>query len=672
MAAAVVLLAACANMGRPEGGPRDETPPVFVRANPGVGALNVDQNRIDIYFDENIKLENIMDKLVVSPVQKQVPQAIANGRHLRVELRDTLIPDATYTLDFSDAIRDLNEGNILDGFAMDFSTGETRDSLSISGMLFEARTLEPAQGMLVGVHSNLEDSALTKLQFNRIAKTNQLGQFTIRNLAPGQYRLYAVNDVNRDYRWDRSEDVAFYDLVVEPSVEDIVVSDTLRASDGADSIVTRPGSRYLPNDILLTWFNENYRSQYLKNYSRTDSTRLVIEFGAPSDTFPTLTIVNGPRAGATLAEIGRLDHSWARDSLEYWLTDPEVIHQDTLVIAANYLRTDTLNNLTWTNDTLKFINKIKPQKEKKKKDKNKEKNDSVASDSLPQLTFLDFSTMMKGTQEVNMPLRFKSSQPLDSINNDAIHLEIKEDSLWVDLGPQKLTRDSLNRQLDYSLHVDWLPGETYRFRADSASIFGIYDQWNRPISQEITTRKLEEYSTLTLKLVGAPDSLPMVVELLNSSDKPLTSVRAANGEARFEYILPGAYYVRAFVDVNDNGTWDTGNIEAHSQPEDTYYYPKKINVKKNWDISQQWNINELPVDLQKPLEIKKNKPKTKDRDQRRGQNGDEDEDEEDEFGDGFGYGNDRFGGGSNRNPNRGSGFRGLGGEQSVGQGSFRR
>lgn len=106
----------------------------------------------------------------------------ANGRKVTVEFRDTLLPNTTYTVDFADAIKDLNESNVLDGLALDFATGDSIDSLRISGMLFEARTLEPAQGMLVGVYSNLSDTAIRTLPFERITKTNQLGQFTIRNL----------------------------------------------------------------------------------------------------------------------------------------------------------------------------------------------------------------------------------------------------------------------------------------------------------------------------------------------------------------------------------------------------------------------------------------------------------------------------------------------------------
>lgn len=107
-AVAAALLTACASIGRPEGGPRDMTPPVVVRTEPAERALNVSDNRVSIYFDENIQVEDPMTKVVVSPPQKTPPLVSGNGRRIRVEMRDTLLPNTTYTIDFADAIKDLN------------------------------------------------------------------------------------------------------------------------------------------------------------------------------------------------------------------------------------------------------------------------------------------------------------------------------------------------------------------------------------------------------------------------------------------------------------------------------------------------------------------------------------------------------------------------------------
>ncbi|MCM1037488.1 MAG: Ig-like domain-containing protein [Bacteroides sp.] len=284
--AAALLLAACASVGRPEGGPRDVLPPEPVRSNPAQGERNVKRTSFTITFDENIALDDAFNKVVISPVQTDPPQVSANGRRITVNLRDTLEPDRTYTVDFGDAIKDLNEGNVLDGFALEFSTGDNIDTLRISGRVMQASSLEPAQGMLVAAYSNTADSAIRTLKPDRIARTNQYGQFTLRNLADRDYRIYALNDLNRDYHWDRSEDVAFLDTLIRPYVTTVWVTDTLYDSLREDSIVQREGRRYLPNDVLLTWFNEGYRAQYLRDYSRPERRKIQLLLGAPAQSEP--------------------------------------------------------------------------------------------------------------------------------------------------------------------------------------------------------------------------------------------------------------------------------------------------------------------------------------------------------------------------------------------------
>ncbi len=642
--ALTLIMAACASIGRPEGGPRDELPPVFVSSNPVQGATNVKSNKIEIFFDENLKVEDVANKVVISPAQKAMPSIIANGKKITVELRDTLKENSTYTIDFSDAIRDLNEGNPLDGFALDFSTGATIDSLRISGIVLEARNLEPAQGMLVGVYSNSADSAISTLPFDRIAKTNQLGQFTVRGLKPGSYRIYALNDKNRDYHWDRTEDVAFYDLEVSPSTEPIQVTDTLRASNGTDSLVVRDGVKFLPNNILLTWFNEGYAAQYLKDYKRPDRRRITFNFATKADTLPIITLVNGPKAGIVIDEWAELNASETLDTLEYWINEPEILAQDSILVEAKYLRTDTADKLSWATDTLKLF-----YKEPKKKKKNNEEE----SDSVQQLNFINWMLQAANPQEVNRPLHFLSSQPLAAIDNSGVRLSIKRDTVWEPIPNKTIIPDSTGHILNFTLNNQWEPGGRYKLEIDSAALVGIYNEWNKPFKQEFSVRANEDYTNLYFNVTGT--DRPIVVELLNGSDKVVAIAPVINGTASFKYMLPGTYYARAFIDSNNNGIYDTGNIAQKLQPEEIYYYPKKINARKNWDIEQSWNIYDQPLDLQKPLDIKKNKPAQKKSDKNK-QNEDEEEDEYDEFDDEYYSNPNRSNNSTNPSTNR-SGLR---------------
>lgn len=681
-AAVASLLGACASMGRPTGGDYDIEPPVYVKSNPAIGATGINRNHITIDFNENVQVEDVMNKVVVSPAQKNIPQITANGHRVLVELRDTMQPGTTYTIDFSDAISDLNEKNVLDGFAIDFSTGDSIDSLRLSGMVFEARTLEPAQGVLVGVYSNLTDTTITTLPLERIAKTNQLGQFTVRGLKPGDYHIFAINDINRDYHWDRSEDVAFYDVTVSPTAETTTVTDTLTAADGSDSIVSVSRTKYLPNDILLTWFNEGYTPQYLKDYTRPDRRRLFVKFSAPSDTLPEIRLLNGVDSGQPIDRWARLNATATLDSLEYFITDTAVVAQDTMMIEMRYLRTDTLDQLSWGTDTLRVLFKgareEKRQKEeaekkaaerRKKAEKKGENIDSIEAAEAAKLTFVKVSAPGGATQEIYKPLFIDVDQPLDTIIQSGLRMLILNDTIWDTIpAPPLVPVDSFGL-LKYQLDMKWTPGTKYKYVADSATIIGAYNQWNSTFTHEFSTRKLEDYSALYFNVTGVTDSA--VVEVLDKSDKPVDESPLKGGVAEFPYMQPGTYYARLYIDRNGNGKWDTGSLLDSVQPEEVYYYPKKIVLKKNWDVEQSWNIYDTPIDLQKPKEIVKNKPKTAKKRRRNkdgtyidDENGERNPDEEEEdpynegnfFGPGNSNGTRNFGNGMNGFNNRG-GFR---------------
>lgn len=663
--AVALLTAACASIGRPEGGPRDEVAPVFVRSTPVMGALNVDRTRLDLWFDENLKLEDPNNKVVISPVQKENARVNANGRHLTVEFRDTLRDTTTYVIDFADAIRDLNEGNILDGFSFDFSTGDHIDTLSVSGMVFQARNLEPAQGMVVGVYSNLADSAVSTLQLERVAKTNQYGQFTIRGLKPGNYNVFAIDDRNHDWHWDRSEDIAFFPMSVSPSVHPVEVSDTLRGSDGADSIVVRQGWEYLPNDLLLTWFNENYRSQYLRDNKRPDQRYLEFKFGAPVDTMPEFTIVNGPYAGRRLEDYTIMETRQERDSMIYWLRDTVLVNQDSLLLSARYQKTDSLDRLVWQTDTLKMFWKRPKVKEKKQKDK--EKNDTTAVDSIPEIPFLDFKPTANGSQDLNLPMTFESPSPLMPVPDNGWRLEIARDTLWVPVPAARFEADSVSPRR-MVLTTDWEEGSKYRMTIDSTAVSDIYGVFTKEIRHEFTTKKLEDYGNILLHItdlqgLALPDSVQVVVELLSSSDQPVATVVADKGGwAQFSFITPGTYYARGIIDLNHDGKWTTGNYGEKRLPEDVFYYSKKLQLRKNWDLEQDWSLLDTPVDAQKPMEIKKNRPQTKGPQQVQPEEDEYDEDDyfhdTDSWGNGSQYNN---AGGNRRSGGFGGGGFGNGG-----------
>ena len=651
-ALALAILAGCASIGRPTGGPRDEHPPVFVRSNPLPGALNVNRKRLEIYFDENVQLDDAFNKVIVSPSQTMSPIVRSLGHRVTVELRDTLVLDATYTIDFGDAIKDLNEGNVLDGFALDFSTGESIDSLRVSGVLLEARTLEPAQGVLVGVYSTPEDSAITTLPLERVSRTNSRGQFTIRGLKDRPYRVFAIDDVNRDNKWDRSEGIAFFDMPVVPSVEKIEVNDTLRTEEGADSIVTRPGVAYLPSDILLTWFKEDFSTHYLKDNGRVSRNKVNIVLSAPYDTAPSAEIVRTPALeGLRWSDITVADITPGNDTVTWWIKDPRALAVDSLTLAVTYPRTDSLENVVMYSDTIRFF--YRPSSDELKKAKEKAKLQEKGADTIPEPPVLmEVRNFTGATHDVYRPVIIEATTPWADIDTTKVHFRAFIDSLWTDVAHGPLEPIEGQTILRRKLQFDPVPGMKYRLEADSAAFTDIYGNVNKAFKHEFTVKELDKYSKLIFNV--APVDTAIVVELLDGRDNVVRKVKAENGRAVFEYVNPGTYYARMYYDDNGDGKWTPGNVAAKTQAEETAYYPAKIDARANWDVDLTWDIYATPLDVQKPYAIMKNKPKLKKGEKAPDEYGEEEE--VDEWGRPINK-NDR----TNRNNTGFGGFGGFGG-----------
>lgn len=621
---AAAVMYSCANIGNPSGGPIDKTPPIFMRSNPTPNAVNVKDRKIEIFFDEIVTLKDPSTKIIVSPAQTEMPRMSALGRKVTVELVDSLLPNTTYTIDFSNSIQDNNEGNAIDNFAFAFSTGSVIDSMRVSGYVLDSRTLEPMQSVVVGLQSNLADSAFHKEKLQRVALTNDRGQFTIRNVSPGSYHIFALKDLDRDYKFGNpTEDIAFLDSIIVPSIGSREAADTVYNDlNEIDTIMRATRPAYFPNDILLSMFNEDRKSQYLANNLRVDSTRISLTFAAASDTLPSLSIVG---RNDVPDQWYTLERSQTNDTLTYWIRPPHLVSADTLMVATTYLRTDTASNLSWGTDTLKFT--FQRQKAKKKK-KNEE------TDSLEQIRFMELHPLANGTQEVYAPLLLQTGTPIERYSREAFHLQrkLQNDTTFYPAEIKSIAlRDSTLSRRDLMLKVDWEPGAAYTLAVDSLAMTDIYGLQTKPLKVDFNVRKMEEYGNIVFNITAMRDSA--IVELLDGTEKIVLRAPVKNHRAELLNLLPGKYYARLFIDRNGNGKYDTGNYDMHLQPEETVYYPGAINLKKNWDVEQTWDIYATPIDKQKPEAIKKNKPERKKWDKVIPEKTEADEDEENGFSD---------------------------------------
>lgn len=611
----IILLAivtySCASIGNPDGGPYDEDPPKFMGSTPGLRSVNNKKQKIELEFDEFIKLEKASEKVIFSPPQMEQPELKVVGKKVSVEYLDSLIDSTTYTIDFSDAIVDNNEGNPMGNFTFSFSTGNNIDTMEVSGVVLQASDLEPIKGIQVGLHKDLNDSAFTTKPFDRVSRTDSRGRFSIRGVAPGKYRIYALKDGNQNYLFDsKTELIAYSDSIIIPDMvpatrEDTIWKDTLTI----DTIKTVPYTRFLPDSLILRAFKEENDRQYLTRSQRDQENHFILTFSAKNDTLPTIKGLNFDEKDAFVIET-----TPRNDSICYWVKDSLVYLMDTLAIQLDYLYTDTLNQLVPKTDTLYLANKLtRAQKEKireeqeKEKEKERKKREKKGLEPEKEPTkFLNMKVDAASSFDINSNVILSFEEPLVSIDTSAIHMEIKVDTLWQP-APFLLVEDSVMPRT-YQILAQWEPEKEYQLTIDSAAIKGLYGLHTNKVQQSMKVKKLDEYGTLLLNVVGAASH--SIVELLDNSGKVLRREPVTKeGTADFYFLNPGAkYYVRLLEDRNGNGVWDTGNYALGIQPEEVYYFPKVWEMKANFEFEETWNIHEIPLFRQKLDEIKKQKP----------------------------------------------------------------
>ncbi len=609
-------LGGCASMGTPDGGPYDETPPRMVSSVPVLNATNWEKKKISILFDEYIKLEGANEKVVVSPPQQEAPNIRADGKRIKIDFFDSLQANTTYTIDFGDAIVDNNEGNPMGLFSYSFATGNHVDTLEVSGHVLNAENLEPIKGIYVGLHTDPSDTAFTTKPLTRVSRTNSLGRFTIKGIAPGRYRLYALQDADGNYTFNqKSEVIAFDTLLIEPTCAPDVRYDTLwRDSIHYDSIVAVPYTHYYPDNVVLRAFLEEGQDRHLLKTERKVPTQFTLYFTAPNDTLPQIRGLNFDAEDAFVVE-----PSAHFDTITYWIPDTTIAYLDTLSIDLTYMDTDTLGVLQERTEPLDLAARTtrakqlqdearaKEEWEKKQRKKRRRNKDGEAKE-VPyprQQHFVTYTVRPSGNLAPNQNITFEFSEPVEKIDTAGLHFHRKVDTTWVEA--PYLFLPVKNKLRQYRLFAEWRPKETYRFEIDSAAFHSVMGSPVQGGHQTFRVRPNDEFSSLFIQLhlkdTGA------VVQLLNRGDKVVRSARAnAKGQADFFYLKPDTYYLRLFIDRNGNNRWDTGDFRAGQQPEEVFYFPKPLTLRAKWEVDQEWDVRGIDLTRQKPKEITKQKP----------------------------------------------------------------
>ncbi|MDR1585752.1 MAG: Ig-like domain-containing protein, partial [Prevotellaceae bacterium] len=477
----IFIICACANRGQgPTGGKKDETPPRVLKETPANGSVNNERKKVQIVFDENISLEKAADNVIISPPQKRPPQIAGYGKTLSVTFEEELMPNTTYSINFGNAIVDLNEKNVLKNYVFAFSTGTEIDTLRISGTVINAEDLNPVSGILVGIYSETQDSVFTKKPFLRIGRTDEKGYFQIDNIKEGTYQIFALGDLNRDYYFQPGEGLAFTDSLVTPAFRIEEMRDTIwKDSVTVDSVRTYMGSRFLPDDILFRYFKEAKKRQYFVKSERREAHYFSLFFGTKADSLPKLQPLNFEWEGKYIIEKNN-----TLDSLTYWTTDSLVWQKDTLTMAMTYFKSDSIYQLVETTDTINVIMR-RPRT-------------AARGNRQEKTPALSISNNISGVFEIYNPVLLRVNEPVEEVDMSKIVLSQKIDTVLKEL-PLKW-RQTDSTKMRFAIDYKWEAEKNYELNIDSAAFRSIYGKVNDKYNGKFKIRSLEEYSALKIVL----------------------------------------------------------------------------------------------------------------------------------------------------------------------------
>ncbi len=553
----------------------------MLSSTPAPGATDFQGKVVTIIFDENVQLKDADQKFVMSPPTAKRPRVEAHAKQVRVQFdeEEELLPATTYTLDFADCLSDLNEGNVYENFTFSFSTGESTDSMMISGNVFDAQTLMPVEGIYVLLHANLTDTAFTNATPIRIAKTDSHGRFAIKNVPDNaEYDVYALDDQNRNFMFDQpGEKIAWLGRHVTPSFETRQVADSVRTDSTYvlnDTVryyyspIMRDTLVYTPDSLTIFAFSEDNYDQYITADERKSRNIISLALNKPMARRPKVTF-----PGNEGRDVGVFQYSPTNDTVKIWLTDTTVWHRDSVVIAVNYLWADSLGNLVDKVDTLKewhFERKAEEPKQKRRRKKTEEK---------PKVKMMEVKIATSVAPYADLSIN--STTPFASFVWDSVRLFVKADTLFnpVTFTPVEDTVNVCHKAIKFK----WEPGAQYKLEVDSAAARDIYGLVNDALSLNVSVTALDKYGTLYIDVDSVPQNA-----LIQLTDMRGNVVRhnylKPSGKAGFRFLKPGDYMLRILMDDNRDGKWTTGKFADRRQPEALIYYMEKVSIRQNWDI----------------------------------------------------------------------------------------
>jgi uncharacterized protein (DUF2141 family) len=610
LSAIIVLISSCANETALTGGPKDITPPKVLKSTPENFSVNFNSNIVVFEFDEYIKLNNVKQKLMVSPPLDKDPDISQKGKKVTMKLNAPLMENVTYNFFFDDAIVDYNEGNALKNFSYIVSTGESLDSLSLEGRLRDSYTFKPVENSLVMLHADLSDSSFIKNKPYYITKTDKDGFFHFTHLKDTTYKIFALKDLNNSYTFDLiTEDIAFYDSAFKLSYDTLIHINLLsfQEIDTVQKVIEKKATQLNTMQLIFKFPPQEPRIEF---YNTLPETRHII-FSNNKDTLTVFT------SGIDTVFCTVYDKEQFIDSVRIIVNNQRLVKSSALKVTPEFgnkvFYKDELF-LDFNNfikevlcDTLKVVTNIdtifdttfvrmhllEPENISAKIDLNLDIEKKYQL-FIPDSAFLDINenynkkinsqfSVVDENAFGNLILKFKKVFRVQVPNSESDSVFIEDsiidisDSLYIE--PKIQVPDTLSYEL-----------EIMNTELQQDSLHYDHDHGHNCDHDHHDEKKAINKTKIYLPIDTIPNCNTFFIELMDGKKAVVAYERFTLHEndsvtLMFKMLVPGEYSLRIVYDIDDNGKWTTGNYSGRYQPE-KIIYPKNVTVIGKWDVEE--------------------------------------------------------------------------------------
>lgn len=547
--ALVLYAVACATIVSPTGGPKDITPPSMLNSEPQNLSTNFKGDRLILNFDEYINLKTPEKFLLISPPLGKEPDIRVKGRSIIIKMKDTLRANTTYNFYLGEAIVDITESNPVPNFNFAFSTGPEIDSLSLAGNVTDAFTRQPMEGALVMLYTDFTDSVPMKQIPTYVSRTSKKGDFRLNNLASGKYRAVALVDGNSDYMYNLpSETIGFSSDTVVPYYSAVSANDTNVVVDKAAQLL-----------VSIDMFPEPDSTQRILKSVIAAKNRLSVAFRYSAKT-PEFRALNIPDSLPWAV----IEWNKGIDTLNAWLLNkPDTLKLEVLTGGTVLDTVEISTNMKVTG---------RPQRN---------------TETKPKLGFT--ASSKGGALGYGRPLMLTFANPVKEYNTDSIALTVNSATDTTVVKPLVKFTDSIQRHL--LITHNWNQAETYNLYIPKGSFTDIYSDSCDSTRVAFQMTPIEEYGEFAVSINRQQNDFPVIIQLLNEKGL-VVDEKIVTTEKRIDFGLlpPAKYGLKAIMDSNKNGRWDTGQFINKIQPERVLVHPKLFEVRTNWELEETWDL----------------------------------------------------------------------------------